>query len=410
MGVLLGVLVLGVTPVADAGWADRDGGIGTDDQGGAASVASATPAVEDAAGAFVQFDEKSELAQQSEQAEEADRVKFQITVHENGTAVWTFRYERHLANESERQQFESFAQEFNQNDSHPTYVGFKDQASALVAAGDEQTDRQMAANSFRRNATVEQQINQQGVVSMSFHWENFARGDGERLIVGDVFEGGLFLSEEQWLIVERGDGLAFSEVDPTGELSGDTMATSDTVTWTGAKEFTDNRPRIVLAPEGSVDESPGTNTAPATDDSNPWMLLAGIVVLLLGVASAVAWRRDGSLVARSPSGSVDEDAAVEQVAADDAADAEAGGDTAVTDEELMTDEDQVTALLEENGGRMKQVNIVEETGWSKSKVSMLLSDMEEDGDISKLRVGRENIISLDGHEPEAAGSPFENED
>jgi len=69
----------------------------------------------------------------------------------------------------------------------------------------------------------------------------------------------------------------------------------------------------------------------------------------------------------------------------------------------------VVTLLEENGGRMKQVNIVEETGWSKSKVSMLLSDMEDEGEISKLRVGRENIISLDGHEPEAAGSPFEDE-
>ena len=41
---------------------------------------------------------------------------------------------------------------------------------------------------------------------------------------------------------------------------------------------------------------------------------------------------------------------------------------------------------------------------------MLLSEMEDDGDISKLRVGRENIISLAGNEPEAAGSPFEDED
>jgi len=75
--------------------------------------------------------------------------------------------------------------------------------------------------------------------------------------------------------------------------------------------------------------------------------------------------------------------------------------------EQLSDEDRVIRLLEENGGRMKQVNIVENTEWSKSKVSMLLSDMEEDGEISKLRVGRENIISLAGEEPDAAGSPFE---
>jgi len=88
----------------------------------------------------------------------------------------------------------------------------------------------------------------------------------------------------------------------------------------------------------------------------------------------------------------------------------ASSEPAVSDEELLTDEDRVLSLLEEHGGRMRQVNIVEQTGWSKSKVSMLLSDMEDADDISKLRVGRENIISLDGQEPDVAGSPFDDED
>jgi hypothetical protein len=83
--------------------------------------------------------------------------------------------------------------------------------------------------------------------------------------------------------------------------------------------------------------------------------------------------------------------------------------TADTQQELLSDEDFVIQLLEENGGRMKQVSIVEQTDWSKSKVSMLLSEMEEDDRISKLRVGRENIISLAGEEPDAAGSPFDTE-
>jgi uncharacterized membrane protein len=59
---------------------------------------------------------------------------------------------------------------------------------------------------------------------------------------------------------------------------------------------------------------------------------------------------------------------------------------------------------------MKQVDIVEETEWSKSKVSMLLSEMEEADQISKLRLGRENVISIAGEEPDAAGSPFEEGD
>lgn len=78
-------------------------------------------------------------------------------------------------------------------------------------------------------------------------------------------------------------------------------------------------------------------------------------------------------------------------------------------EEELSDRDVVLELLDENDGRMKQARIVDATDWSKSKVSMVLSEMEEEGDITKLRVGRENIISLEGSEPEAAGSPFDDE-
>ena len=80
-----------------------------------------------------------------------------------------------------------------------------------------------------------------------------------------------------------------------------------------------------------------------------------------------------------------------------------------TDEPLepLTDEDRVEALLGEHGGRMKQSRIVEETEWSKAKVSRLLSSMTDEGTVEKLSIGRENIVSLDGHGPEAARSPHE---
>jgi uncharacterized membrane protein len=49
---------------------------------------------------------------------------------------------------------------------------------------------------------------------------------------------------------------------------------------------------------------------------------------------------------------------------------------------------------------MKQAAIVDETGWSDAKVSQLLSSMADDGRVEKLRLGRENLISLpdDGDE------------
>jgi len=65
----------------------------------------------------------------------------------------------------------------------------------------------------------------------------------------------------------------------------------------------------------------------------------------------------------------------------------------------VRDEKRVTQLLSTHEGRLKQSQIVEATDWSKSKVSRLLSSMEDDGEITRIRLGRENLVCLRGHEP-----------
>jgi hypothetical protein len=77
--------------------------------------------------------------------------------------------------------------------------------------------------------------------------------------------------------------------------------------------------------------------------------------------------------------------------------------------EPLTDENRIRQLLDESEGRLRQSEIVAETGWSKSKVSRLLSRMEDDGQITKITVGRENLITRPGDEPKHAGSAFEDQ-
>ena len=74
-------------------------------------------------------------------------------------------------------------------------------------------------------------------------------------------------------------------------------------------------------------------------------------------------------------------------------------------EEFLTDRERVQQLVRENGGRMKQSKIVDSVDWSKAKVSRLLAELEEEGRITKLRLGRENLVCLPGHEPTASQSP-----
>jgi hypothetical protein len=391
------------------------------------------------------------------QQQQFDRTQYIITVREDASARWTFRFERPLTNETERQEFRAFAEEFNTTETD-LYTNFQRDARGLVADGGNFTGREMSATNFSRDARVESGLNTVGVVEMSFTWRGFAVEDGDRVVVGDVFEDGLYIYRDQSLVVRPGPELAFESVTPNGTLSNpNSLAASDSVTWQGEKQFTDNRPQVVFVPATTSTPTPTATTGPGdsptptpvpgdgpTDSGLPVPLLVGLVALVGLLVAGVWYRQRGDGLpfggggstggpdgpggaggtggsagdAGSPSGA-DGDAGGNVAAATAGAGAAAGAtdsdddpmpEPSVTDEELLADDDRVVRMLREHGGRMKQVKIVEETGWSKSKVSMLLSDMEEDDTISKLRVGRENVISLAGHEPEAAGSPFDDEE
>jgi xanthosine utilization system XapX-like protein len=76
---------------------------------------------------------------------------------------------------------------------------------------------------------------------------------------------------------------------------------------------------------------------------------------------------------------------------------------------FLTDADRVTQILEDAGGNCRQQDIVRETGWSKSKVSRLLSQMADDDEVRKISLGRENVIVLPGEEPDAVRSALDDE-
>ena len=159
----------------------------------------------------------------------------------------------------------------------------------------------------------------------------------------------------------------------------------------------------------SVDETESVTDKVTPDSENQFALFVLLGVGALG-ATALLWHagrsRDGfrAMLFSSetadastdvpPEPSQDEEAASETAdASEPTPPADAGHD------EPLTDEGQVKHLLSQNGGRMKQADIVGETGWSKSKVSRLLSRMEEREELNRLRVGRGNIVYLDGAKP-----------
>ncbi|ELZ09821.1 membrane protein [Natrinema thermotolerans DSM 11552] len=378
--------------------------------GGPGDAVSTTPVEPQTGAAIAPQDSRGLLRQETR---EFDNTTFEIRVHENGSATWTFRYEQRFTDDENatrtRENFEAFAEEFRANETG-LYDRFTNQSRELTRAGMQESGREMEATNFRRSVRVEDQFTPTGVVEMSFTWTNFADVQDDRIVVGDVFDG-VPLSADQAIVIEAAGDLTFRSIEPDdAQYAGGSLTDAESVRWSGKREFIDGRPRVVFDRSDSA----------AIGDGNAGLLggnlvpiLVGVLLLVVGVVAAVWYRRyghgsDGESASDDaeptpPAGGAATGAGSTVDPATDAAD----DSESIPNEELLTDEDRVVKLIRENGGRMKQVNIVEDTGWSKSKVSMLLSDMEEEGTISKLRVGRENIISLEGFEPEATKSPFE---
>ena len=382
-------------------------------------------------------EDPSSLAQT--EPEGFDDTVFEIRLFSNGDARWTVVHSRPLENETDVDEFETFAEQFR-TEELDAYQQFQVRAARLTAQGSNVTDREMTATEFQRDAYVDELGQRSAVVEMSFRWTNFAPVDNGTVVVGDLFAGGFAITDGQRLRLSTEDGLAFSSVSPEPDsvTVEDDLTASSSVTWFGERQFADNRPRAELVPpaqlesgadDSTTDGSTGDGTGdgettdgtgdtaqtgdddssadtPGTDENASGMGMApfavGGILVLLGLGGGLAL-----YATRTDETTADEPAPEMPETTESTASPETG--PAPTEEELLTDEDRVLNLLEDHDGRMKQVDIVEQTDWSKSKVSMLLSDMEEEGDITKLRVGRENIISLAGEEPDAAGSPFDEE-
>lgn len=346
----------------------------------------------------------------ADENESFDRSQVSITVYENGSAHWTFQYERTLENESQVQQFEQFAERFRTEET-PLYTNFQNDSRELVSQGRNVSDRPMRAGEFSRNAEVTTNLDTKvGVVSLSFVWHGFARTNSSEghVVVGDVFKGGLYLSKNQSLVVQPGPNLAFESVTPNGTQSNESsLAKSESVTWEGEYQFTDQRPKIVFQNASNVTttETSGLDGLGGTGDDGdsgngpvPMEFVVAGVIALLVLGGAMLLHRSGDDVESDGDSAVIRNGSSPSGGEPGAPTAEVGSDVAQAPAfdavSAGSDSARVIALLRTNSGQMRQSHIVDETGWSKSKVSMLLSEMEADGHIRKQRIGRENIITL----------------
>ncbi|WP_435118140.1 helix-turn-helix transcriptional regulator [Halolamina sp. C58] len=321
---------------------------------------------------------------------DAATTTFDVNLQADGDADWTVRTTIPFDTDEERAGFRRYAERFADGEvsSSPGIAFFESAAAASSSVA----DREMNITNVDRGYTVG---NESGTLRLRFHWTNFLApvDDGYELSDALLIEDGTWLRS-----LEPGQEIAI-RTPPGYEIQRSSIEArqeNDSLVVVGPESFDPQEFSITYAPEAGngPGESPGSPNGPA-DGFDP---LVAVLLGLLFVAVLVlaVWRwRGGEPIAEVANGGSSppspDEAEVEHE------ESEADG----VDPELLSDEERVEALLERNGGRMRQADIVEETDWSDAKVSQLLSRMAEEGSVEKLRLGRENVISLpDGEDEE----------
>lgn len=323
---------------------------------------------------------------------ETDTVVLEAAVDEDGDARWSIEYRVALDDENTTEAFESLQRDIEQNTSDYR-AQFASRMRSTVGAAENATGREMAVSNVTVEARTSPLSGEYGIVRYSFHWEGFAEVSGDQLAAGDALAG-FFLDEDTELTISWPEGYVADLTEPEPDRESD-----HSVTWTGPREFDVGQPRVVLSPEAAMP---------------PWGAIVGVVLF---AAAGVIWyyrrrtgRGPGEMVGEGGSvisgGSANDDEPVAGTAGDDGVDdggadgseaaASAGAGAAVDEppDELLSPEERVIQLLEQNGGRMKQKAVTEELDWSAARTSQVVGSLREDGEVESFRLGRENVLKF----------------
>ena len=323
-----------------------------------------------------------------------ESTTFNVLLEADGDARWVVEMRFTLDTPEERAAFEEYGAAFEAGDApaSPRVDFFRAAAdSASQVAG-----REMEIVGVSRDYSVSGDT---GTLELAFSWTAFL-GQTEN---GYVLQDALRTPDGSWVeSLESGQELRIHT--PTGYdivRSIEARQENDSLVIAGPESF-DSEEFVVAYEQTATQSDPDTPNG----DTDWGVVATGLLGLLFVVVVAlVVWRwrdtepvllagqpeSDGGEATDAPPGEQTASGAAAGTDEADGADETAGP---AVDPELLSDEERVEQLLEQNGGRMRQADIVTETDWSDAKVSQLLSRMADEGRVEKLRLGRENVISL----------------
>lgn len=277
------------------------------------------------------------------------KVTYKINVNDNGSAQWNVEYRTLLSAEEDIQSFENYSSQLNSK----YLIEFEELMERSVQEASNGTGRNMAARNFKGEAVIQSTpTGKYGVVNYTFLWTDFA-GKDQNINVGDVFVGGLYLSNDNTLIIRYPEDYTVEQVFPQPDMNRDELI------WYGLRSFAKGEPRIVLS-----------------KPSFPWTMTIGAAAILFLIAAGAF------LITRNKKQEQFEAQILNESIAE------------IPETEMMDLEDRIMNLLKEKGGSQYQSDIGKQLDLPKSTISSALNQLHERKLIQKVKKGRENLIRL----------------
>ncbi len=272
-------------------------------------------------------------------------VEYSVQINGDGSALWK------ITNFSDI------------NASVDTFHGFQNKVFNLVDSDSNITHRDMTVDgtSLQINTTISSESK---ITEYSFLWLNFSIIHGNEIIFGDVFQVNNFFSQlygDAALQISYPSTFSIKSVTPTPYTQDDSAKTLD---WARTQDLVDGKTNIVL-------------TSATSNQNSIQNSLQQYTVIVAIVAAVAALSLVGFyVVKRRKTSKSTERILPEKLAAEE------------------TEEGKILKLLKSSGGTMRQSAIVEQSKFSKAKTSQLLAVLENKGNITRYKKGRDKIVNL----------------
>jgi len=338
-----------------------------------------------------------------------------VNVNESGTAFWTMEKRLPLT-KPELTEWEAAIKTGKNISRYKDVPEFNDTIDQFQRSSQNFSNRSMEIAdvniSFDTLSTISGDF---GIIRYTFMWTNFSRRDSDNIFVGDAFTEGMVLSPASVLIINIPYGYNLISVSPNYD-----QREGSRLIWGGTlyRNFSIGEPALVLS------RSNVTTSIVDEPENFMWPLIIISIVVIVSVALVVFLRRKRSAnltekgnESKAEHGELKEILKTPEVwnnlvqllhkefgtqSVEELEKAAREQRLKKLDEKALTPraeedleyEEKIEQYLLRSGGQAYQSDIVKESGLSKSKISMVLAAMKEDGLIIKIRKGKENLIRL----------------